>query len=173
MTIDPRLTGFWNHVSVTDGTCFEITPAGKYFVHEPSFTYEISRDGTKLIMHGADENVVYHRVGHPTTTLAGAWSHVYSEYGETETFIFNEDGSYINSWDGTDYSIGFFVDSQNELQIIEYRGTVTTAGNCYRYQAAPNDIYEYRFEFVDQNSFNLYDIDSNQVESTYFRKSVQ
>jgi hypothetical protein len=171
MPIDSRLVGFWNHASVTDGTCFEITPAGKYFVHENPCPYEISRDGTKLIMHGADENVVYHRVGQPTTTLPGAWSHVYSEYGETETFIFNEDGSYINSWDGTDYSIGFFIDSQHELRIIEYRGTVSTAGNCYRYQAAPNDIYEYRFEFADQNSFNLYDIDSNQLESTYMRKT--
>lgn len=170
MPIDQRLVGFWNHASVMDGTCFEITPAGKYFVHENPFPYEISRDGTKLIMHSSDENVVYHRVGHPTTTLAGAWSHVYSEYGETETFIFNEDGSYINSWDGTDYSIGFFDDTKGELRIIEYRGSVSTDGDTYRYETAPNDIFVYRFEFVDENCFNLCDTDSDQLESTYHRK---
>ncbi len=170
MPIDEKLIGFWNHTSVTDGTCFEITPAGKYFVHENPFPYEISRDGTKLILHASDENVVYHRVGHPAATLAGIWSHVYSEYGETETFIFNEDGSYINSWDGTDYSIGFFMDADNQLQIIEFRGSISTDGKKYRYKAAPQDVYEYRFEFVDENSFNLYDIDSDQLESTYHRK---
>jgi len=171
MPIDTRLIGFWNHASVTDGTCFEITPAGKYFVHENPFPYEISKEGTKLILHGKDEDVVYHRVGHPTTTIAGAWSHVYSEYGETETFIFNEDGSYINSWDGTDYSIGFFQDTGSELRIIEYRGSVATDGDKYRYTAAPNDVYEYRFEFSETDSFNLYDIDSGQLESTYNRKT--
>lgn len=170
MAIDPRLIGFWLHTSVTDGTCFEITPAGKYFVHEIPFPYEISKDGTKLILHTADENVVYHRIGTPSATLAGAWSHVYSEYGETETFIFNEDGSYINSWDGSDYSIGFFTDTGDSLQIIEYRGAITTDGGRYRYEVAPNDIYEYRLEFIDENSFNLYDVDSDQQESTYRRK---
>ena len=172
MPIDPRLIGFWYHASVTDGTCFEITPAGKYFVHENPFSYEISHDGTKLVMQTSEEKVVYHRVGPPTTTLTGAWSHTYSDYGETETFIFNEDGSYINSWDGTDYSIGFYMDDRNRLRIIEYRGSVSTEGNRYRYQAAPKDIYEYRFELVDENSFNLLDIDSGQTESTYHRKTA-
>ena len=171
MPIDSRLVGFWNHVSVTDGTSFEITPAGKYFVHENPFPYEISRDGTKLIMHSPDENVVYHRIGKPGNVLAGSWSHAYTEYGETETFIFNEDGSYINSWNGSDYSIGFYKDTGTELNIIEYRGSVITDGDRYRYETAPHDIYEYRFVFVDDDSFNLYDLDSGQMESTYHRKN--
>jgi hypothetical protein len=172
MPIDPRLVGFWNHASVTDGTCFEITPAGKYFVHDNPFSYEISRDGTKLVMHSSDENVVYLRVGPPTTTLTGAWAHAYAEYDETETFIFNEDGSYVNHWDETDYSIGFYIDHKESLQIIEYRGTVSTDQATYRHEAAPDDIYEYRFEFVDENSFNLHDLDTDQLESIYHKKII-
>jgi hypothetical protein len=172
MPINPKLVGFWNHASVTDGTFFEITPAGKYFVHGNPFPYEISPDGEKLIMHTTDENVVYRRVGHPSATLIGAWSHTYAEYGGTETFIFNEDGSYVNSWDDTDYSIGFHIDHKEKLQIIEYRGTVSTDGTIYRHRAAPNDIYEYRYEFVDENSFNLHDIDTGQLESVYHRKGA-
>jgi hypothetical protein len=170
MPIDPKLVGFWNHASVTDGTSFEITPAGKYFVHGNPFLYEISRDGENLTMQTTDENVVYRREGPPAATLIGVWSHRYAEYGGTETFIFNEDGSYVNSWDNTDYSIGFFIDLHEKLQIIEYRGTVSTDKTVYRHKAAPNDIYEYRYEFVDENSFNLHDIDTGQLESVYHKK---
>jgi hypothetical protein len=172
MSVDPRLIGFWNHASVTDGTCFEITPAGRYFVHGNPFPYEISKDGTKLVMHTSDENVVYCKVGDSTATLTGAWSHTYAEYEETETFIFNEDGSYVNHWDGIDYSVGFFVDHKDGLQIIEYRGSVSTDGTTYRHEAAPNDVFEYRLEFIEENSFNLYGIDTDQLESTYHKKST-
>ena len=172
MPIDPRLIGFWNHASVTDGTSFEITPAGRYFVHDNPFSYEISKDGTKLIMHSSDENVVYRRIGNPAATLPGAWSHTYAEYGETETFIFNEDGSYVNSWDDTDYSIGFFIDRNDTLQIIEFRGTVSTEGTIYRHMAAPSDIYEYRYEFEGESTFTLYDRDTGQLESIYHKKTT-
>jgi hypothetical protein len=172
MSVDQRLVGFWNHASVSDGTFFEITPTGKYFVHDNPNPYEISQDGTKLIMHGSDENVIYNRVGNPTTTLTGVWSHRYTEYEETETFIFNEDGSYVNHWDGTDYSIGFFIDLKDSLQIIEYRGSVSTDGTTYRHETTPDDIYEYRYELVDENSFNLHDIDTGQMESMYHKKST-
>ena len=171
MPINPQLVGFWNHASVTDGTSFEITPAGKYFVHDNPFAYEISRDGTKLIMHTSGEKVVYKRAGDPATSLIGAWSHTYTDYGETETFIFNEDGSYVNHWDDTDYSIGFYIDHNQKLQIIEYRGTVSTDGTRYRHKAAPNDIYEYHF-VVEENSFNLHDMDTGQLESVYHKKST-
>ena len=171
MPMDPGLVGFWNHTSVTDGTFFEITPAGKYFVHDNPFAYEISEDGTKLIMHTSDENVTYTRKGAPAASLTGAWSHTYTEYDETETFIFNEDGSYVNHWDDTDYSIGFFIDHDKKLQIIEYRGTVSTDGTRYRHEAALNDIYEYRF-VIEGNSFNLHDMDTGQLESVYLKKST-
>jgi hypothetical protein len=172
MPLDPRLIGFWNHASVTDGSCFEITPAGKYFVHGNPFSYEITQDGTKLIMHSADENVIYYRVGQPDTTLTGAWAHAYPEYGETETFIFNEDGSYVNHWDNTDYSIGFYIDHKDKLQIIEFRGTVSTTGSTYHHETAANDIFEYRYAFGEGDSFNLYDIDSDQLESIHLKKIV-
>jgi hypothetical protein len=172
MPIDPRLIGFWNHAHVTDGTCFEITPAGKYFVHDNPFPYKISRDGTELVMETSDEKMVYLRMGSPTTTLAGAWAHTYPEYEETETFIFNDDGSYVNHWDGTDYSVGFYVDHKESLQIIEFRGTVSTDQTTYRHETASNDIFEYRYEFSEDTSFNLYDIDSGQLESVYHKKSL-
>lgn len=172
MALDSRIIDFWQ-LSDEEHRFIEITPSGKYFIYDASYSYEIGAEGTRLVIHFPGETAVFTRVGSPAESLIGEWSRMVSkeerEKEEKETWIFMSDGTYIGHWDGIDWFNGFYENTGTEIRTVEFRGSVSTENYvwCHDYDG---DTYEYWYDFQDsENTLLLHDIDTDEVVGTYMR----
>lgn len=173
MALDSRLIDFWKKPTEEE-SFIEISPSGKFYVYDPFFSYEITNEGTKLVIHYPKETAVFTRVGEPSESLVGEWSRIVAKEGrekeEKETWIYLSDGTYIGHWDEIEWFNGFYLDIDNTVRTAEFRGTISTE-NFMWLQEYDGDAFEYWYELLDnENKLILHNVVTDVVVVTYVRK---
>lgn len=172
MALDTRLIGFWDVTEFAKGNYVEITPSGKYFIHERFFTYTVSEDGMTLTVQAPAGPEVLNREGNNTFSLKGRWTKYHVEDDIRETIIYNDDGSYVGFWgeeSGDDYFFGFYVIEDGKLKTIEFRADVRTEGDIF-ISKTPEGEHSNGYIFETTDVCKFFNLSTNQLAFTFTRR---
>lgn len=166
--LDSRFIGFWARTDEPDNSTHEYTPSGKLLIHNLFRRYEINAEGTAMTYFPLAGPETFQRVGDPSPTLPGTWVQDHGPGHGVETWIMNEDGTYIGNWDDGEWFSGFYDYTDTEFQIAEFRGNISTRNDRYTSRIYNND-FELRYEFEGNDIFRLYNLGDGAMVGAFSR----